>query len=1313
MWRRCMVARCVAYVQMNCHNGKFSEPVRFAMFGCADESVCGVGGGGGCGEGAGGEFPSWGLMPKRETGAAAFTSMYPSSDGRGTIIAVLDSGVDPAVTGLQRTSTGEIKVIERFDCSGCGDVDTSTTCEVVDGCITGLTGRKLQLPTAWENPKGVWRIGVVHPYILYPPKLKERVQEHRKEFLWDPKHKLALADATREVVDLDNLSRAARPKMSLIESTDDKLFREDTESRLEALMTLEKKFNDVGPSYDCVLFNDGEVWRACVDTSEVGDLSKGVFLGEYSKTHEHKHLTDVDLMTISINVHNNGNILEIVGMCSSHGTHVASIASAYFPDEPEKNGIAPGAQVISLGIGDGRLGSMETGTALVRACIKVMELSKERKIDVINMSYGEHAHWSDSGRIGDLMNEVINKYGVVWVVSAGNHGPALSTVGAPPDIAQTNMIGVGAYVSPMMMIAAYSMRAKLKGTAYSWSSRGPCIDGAMGVSICAPGGAITCVPNFTLRGTQLMNGTSMSAPHVAGAISTLISGLKENNISYSPYSIKRALENSATYIPDVEPFAQGCGLLNVEKAYKLLCEYCEVPERDVRFSVTCGKNNHKGIYFRRGFLDKSREVNCFIEPFFATDFKNPEGLDANFKKINFNLKIVLVCDADWVKAPEYLDLMNVTRSFPVQISPEGLPPGVHCTSIKAYDIKCVAKGPVFQIPITMVQPQPLSVDSSGGPHLSVLSYKFTPGTIQRHFVLVPEHATWAVLKLSSPEKRGRFMIHCVQLIPRMSCKSCEFQKVVPVNPTSDVVLPFQVKGGYILEVAIAKYWAGIETMLLNYSIEFHGIRPDTNSVVIHGAEGLHCVRLRMLRRADCLPQVALKYTTQTIRPTESKVGPLTDRDVIPPSRQIYEMINTYNFCVVKATEITPNIPILSDTLYESEFESQLWMLFDSNKQYITSGDAYPSKYTLKVEKGDYVLKLSVRHERKELLEKLNDTPLLVSHKLPQCLTLDAYSSNALAFTGKKLLGANMPPGVIFPVYFGPLPSDKIGKNVTVGQYMSGHVTFAKDELGKKVDLYNIKYILPELPKKTSNGSATKDKEKNKSDEYAEALKDLKVNWLSKLEGETAQKLYDELLKEYPDHMGTHTAFMQSLDSTTDLRKLPSPNQTVEVSKATCEKIISIADKVIEGIDQEKMLSYYGMKIDSRTDAAKIKTQQEKLRGYLLDAYTKRGVALCKMHLSSDTSNEDIMDKIKQTVIDILKFTELTDSKVIHFSLWHSVVMEQWGRAIKYLNKIAEDHPTSDVEDRLIKVYTALDWQHVATFATSALPQKFPNAYRLF
>lgn len=49
-------------------------------------------------------------------------------------------------------------------------------------------------------------------------------------------------------------------------------------------------------------------------------------------------------------------------------------------------------------IGDGRLGSMETGTGLVRAMMKVMELCRSgRKVDVINMSYGEHSHWSNTG----------------------------------------------------------------------------------------------------------------------------------------------------------------------------------------------------------------------------------------------------------------------------------------------------------------------------------------------------------------------------------------------------------------------------------------------------------------------------------------------------------------------------------------------------------------------------------------------------------------------------------------------------------------------------------------------------------------------------------------------------------------------------------------------------------------------------------------------------------------------------------------------------------------------------------------------------
>lgn len=332
--------------------------------------------------------------------------------------------------------------------------------------------------------------------------------------------------------------------------------KENLDGQAEFLNSCDKKFSDAKTTYDCVLFQSQEGWTAVIDTTETGELEKAVVVREYSKFGDMAKIDDY--LSVSINVHDDGNVLEIVGMCSSHGTHVASIASGYDADNEELNGVAPGAKIVSLTIGDGRLGSMETGTAIIRAIIKVMELCESgTKIDVINMSYGEHAGWSNSGRIGEVMAELVNRYGVVWVASAGNHGPALSTIGTPPDIATDSCVGVGAYVSPEMMEAEYALREKLPANVYTWTSRDPCIDGGSGVTVCAPGAAIASVPEFTLSKAQLMNGTSMSAPHVAGAIACVISGLKKLKIAYTPFSIKRAIWNSSTYLTNVDPFAQG------------------------------------------------------------------------------------------------------------------------------------------------------------------------------------------------------------------------------------------------------------------------------------------------------------------------------------------------------------------------------------------------------------------------------------------------------------------------------------------------------------------------------------------------------------------------------------------------------------------------------------------------------------------------------------------------------------------------------------------------------------------------------------
>jgi tripeptidyl-peptidase-2 len=48
------------------------------------------------------------------------------------------SGIDPAAGGMQVTSDGKPKLIERFDASGNGDVDMSKEVEPKDGAIEGI-----------------------------------------------------------------------------------------------------------------------------------------------------------------------------------------------------------------------------------------------------------------------------------------------------------------------------------------------------------------------------------------------------------------------------------------------------------------------------------------------------------------------------------------------------------------------------------------------------------------------------------------------------------------------------------------------------------------------------------------------------------------------------------------------------------------------------------------------------------------------------------------------------------------------------------------------------------------------------------------------------------------------------------------------------------------------------------------------------------------------------------------------------------------------------------------------------------------------
>lgn len=96
----------------------------------------------------------------------------------------------------------------------------------------------------------------------------------------------------------------------------DKLQKEDNECSLEFLVYSEKKLSELRTTYDIVLYQTAQGWNAVIDLTETGDLQNALNLTEFSKTKDLKSIDDY--LSISMNVHNDGNVLEIVGMCCKY-----------------------------------------------------------------------------------------------------------------------------------------------------------------------------------------------------------------------------------------------------------------------------------------------------------------------------------------------------------------------------------------------------------------------------------------------------------------------------------------------------------------------------------------------------------------------------------------------------------------------------------------------------------------------------------------------------------------------------------------------------------------------------------------------------------------------------------------------------------------------------------------------------------------------------------------------------------------------------------------------------------------------------------
>lgn len=716
---------------------------------------------------------------------------------------------------------------------------------------------------------------------------------------------------------------------------------------------------------------------ASTDYYEKGLLKNFEPLTNYKDCHRYGTFSPADACNFAINIYDEGKTLSIVVDAGSHGTHVAGIAAAYYPDTPELNGIAPGAQIVSCKIGDTRLGSMETNVGLARALITVLE----NKCDLINMSYGEAGAALNAGRFVRLAEEVVFKHNVIYVASAGNAGPALGTVGSPGGTSSA-LLGVGAFVTPALAEAGHSLRTALsEGAQYTWSSRGPAPDGDVGVNFSAPGGAIAPIPSWTASKMQLMNGTSMAAPCAAGGIALILSGLKALSQTITPARIRRAVENTALdKINKSDPAAtltHGRGLLQVHSAFEYMCRGAgslfDSTLCDLRFEIftrrTDSVTKYRGIYLREPMETQyptafSVEINPCLK----------EDADVQSLRLAVDLKISINSTVSWVKAPSLLMLHHGGRSIEVEVDPSELSDGVHYGEVQGLLVGEEWRGPIFRVPVTVIKPlqkdissnstknklkESTETDYGSGITPSDIRFgkvNFVPGREVRRFVAVPEGATWAELRIASLEGETpkHFMIRATSVLPHTRYSDCEYRSSVALPQHSLHFTSFAVREGSTLELTLAQFWSSLGNSSLQVDLSFHGIHviaADRGGAAGGGSGGISgsaggallldgntdapikVFAKATLRREKIKPSAKLETLRIPVRPSEFELNPLSKpRDVLPGGRTIHRLVLIYKIKLAEDGAITPCVPLFNRFVYDSQIEAQMSFICDRNKK---------------------------------------------------------------------------------------------------------------------------------------------------------------------------------------------------------------------------------------------------------------------------------------------------------------------------------------------------------------------------------------------
>ena len=706
------------------------------------------------------------------TGVQEFHSTFPEYDGRETIIIILDTGVDIGVDGLTETSTGEVKYIDVQDFTHQGDV------QLFEADVDEDNGK--------INFKDV-----------------------------DNKY-MVIASTPLQFSPADN--------NYLIGGLDEERFLNSRSGAGDL-----NGDGDIEDVYVMIVFQTSDesesFWVVYLDLNGNGDLSDDRPLRNYKEKFDAfsmEHPNGLPPLTMGLNVFPEGKVVSFHFDDGSHGTHVAGIAGGNRIGGIDLNGIAPGAKMMSLKLGNNLYSGGATVTeSMKKAYLYADKISKDLKAPcIINMSFGIGSETEGHAEMEAFLENLIKENPYLYIcLGSGNEGPGISTPGLPS--ASYAVFSSGAILTQEVGRDLYGATLNRDIILY-FSSRGGEVSKP---DVCSPGACTSTVPNWT--GWDRFWGTSMAAPYSAGVMSLLLSAAVQEypGVKIPSQLLYKIIRESATHMDGYNHLDQGHGYINVMNAYALMKKYIDDEEikKFESYSISSTVPNFPfergpNLYLRNGSFVKDEETFSYVVR--RNDFQEVD---------KFYRSYILESDRDWLIPIQKKTYIRNNQSTTINVKfdkKKMQEPGLNTARITAYRDD-QSRFPEFEMLATVVIPYTCSAEDNYT--LSWNSKKVEQGLVDRYFIELPAGQTAMNIKLSAVKSeyaRMRFNLFNPDGIG------------IDVSPVLNTIdNENEIEENYfnlapgVYEVVVEGYFLAKDTSTYNLKIQFRGINRLNNNII--------------------------------------------------------------------------------------------------------------------------------------------------------------------------------------------------------------------------------------------------------------------------------------------------------------------------------------------------------------------------------------------------------------------------------------------------------------------------------------------------